>query len=276
MDDYEDSTYGDAFADVYDEWYGGISDIATTTSTLLGLVDVGPVLELGVGTGRLAVPLATAAAARRITVHGLDTSRSMLARLSERDPSGIVQPALGNMAGPLPRGPFGLVFVAYNTLFNLTSPDLQSSCFRAVADVLAPGGRFVVEAFVPDHAADPAADHPADPAADPAAGRSSDVSVRSIAAGRVVLSVSVQDPERQLAEGQFIEITESGGVRLRPWSIRYAAPDELDRMAADVGFVVEHRWASFARDPFDSNADRHVTVYRLANGHVDDRAMERT
>lgn len=260
MDDYDDTTYGDAFADVYDEWYDGISDIDTTTSTLLGLVDTGAVLELGVGTGRLAVPLATAAAARHISVHGLDTSRPMLDRLSERDPRGLVHSVLGNMAGPLPGGPYGLVFVAYNTLFNLTSPDLQASCFRAVADVLAPGGRFVVEAFVPDQAAE----------------RSSDVSVRSIAAARVVLSVSVQDPERQLAEGQFVEFTEAGGVRLRPWSIRYAAPDELDEMAAGAGFVLQHRWASFARDPFDFDADRHVTVYQLADGDVDDRAARRT
>jgi hypothetical protein len=154
---------------------------------------------------------------------------------------------LGDMAGPLPPGPFQLVVVAYNTLFNLVTPTLQADCFRAVADVLAPQGRFVVEAFVPD-----ASDE-----------RSSDVSVRSLSADRVVLSVSVRDPEHQLAEGQFVEITEAGGVRLRPWSIRYATPDELDRMAISAGFHLEHRWATFDRTPFDDDANRHVTVYRL-------------
>lgn len=246
MEGYDDSTYGDAFADVYDEWYDGISDVETTTETLLGLVDAGPVLELGVGTGRLALPLAVAARDRNITICGLDASRTMLDRLAERDPDGLVRPILGTMAGPLPGGPYELVFVAYNTLFNLTSQALQSSCFRAVNDALAPGGRFVVEAFVPDHGVT----------------RSSDVSVRSIDAHRVVLSVSTQDPDRQVAEGQFVELTEGGGVRLRPWSIRYASPDELDQLAADAGFDVENRWASFAREPFDDAAERHVTVYR--------------
>jgi hypothetical protein len=150
------------------------------------------------------------------------------------------------MTEPLPGGPYELVFVAYNTLFNLTTADLQAACFRSVAAVLAPGGRFVVEAFVPDDRRE----------------RSTDVSVRSLTADRVVLSVSVQDPDHQLAEGQFVEFTEEGGVRLRPWSIRYATPDELDEMAGAAGFTVEHRWATFARETFDDDADRHVTVYR--------------
>ena len=85
----------------------------------------------------------------------------------------------------------------------------------------------------------------------------------SAGADRIVLSVSVRDPERQLAEGQFVEITEAGGVRLRPWSIRYATPDELDRMAISAGCHLEHRWATFDRTPFDDDANRHVTVYRL-------------
>jgi SAM-dependent methyltransferase len=246
MDGYDDTTYGDAFADVYDEWYGGISDVDTTTAELLSLVTAGAVLELGVGTGRLSVPLALAGRGQGIVVSGLDTSRQMLDHLAQRDPDGLVRPMLGNMAGPLTGGPYELVFVAYNTLFNLTSHALQAACFRAVAEVLAPGGRFVVEAFVPDRTPTP----------------SSDVSVRSIAADRVVLSVSTQDPEHQLAEGQFVEITEAGGVRLRPWSIRYSSPGELDEMATDVGFHVEHRWASFAREPFDTDSQRHVTVYR--------------
>lgn len=246
MDGYDERTYGDAFADVYDDWYDGISDVEATTATLLELAGSGPVLELGVGTGRLAVPLAERGRAADLAVVGLDTSSAMLDRLERRDPDGLVERSTGTMTGPLPGGPYALVFVAYNTLFNLTSAELQASCFRAVADVLGPDGRFVVEAFVPDEARE----------------RSSDVSVRSLAADRVVLSVSVQDPERQLAEGQFVEFTEGGGVRLRPWSIRYSAPAELDAMAIAAGFAVEHRWASFGRDVFDDDADRHVTVYR--------------
>lgn len=244
MRGYDDTSYGDAFADVYDDWYEGISDVAITVATLVDLADDGDVLELGVGTGRLAVPLAAAGAS---TVTGIDTSQAMLDRLAERDPDDLVATACCSMVGPLPTGPFDLVFVAYNTLFNLTEPAHQAACFDAVAEVLAPGGRFVVEAFVPD----------------PGRVTGSDVSVRSLTADRVVLSVTVQHPDDQIAEGQFIEMTEAGGVRLRPWSIRYAGPVELDSMAGAARLHVEHRWASFARDPFDDDSERHVTVYQL-------------
>lgn len=248
MDGFDDTTYGDAFADVYDEWYSDISDVDATVATLVELADGSPVLELGVGTGRIAVPLATAGRQHGVTVTGIDNSAAMLDRLAARDPEQLVVPVLGSMVDDLPAGPFGLVLVAYNTVFNLRTHALQARCFAAVAAVVAPGGRFVVEAFVPGDT-----DRGA-----------SDVSLRSLSADRVVLSVSVQHPERNVAEGQFVEITEAGGVRLRPWSIRYATPAELDEMAADAGWTVEHRWQTFAREPFDRDAERHVTVYRKA------------
>lgn len=247
MDGYDDTTYGDAFADVYDDWYESISDIDETVETLLDLAGAGAVLELGVGTGRLAVPLAMAGEPVGTSVRGIDTSQAMLDRLTVRDGGGRVAATLGNMTGPLPDGPFTLVFVAYNTLFNLTDARSQTACFEVVAGALAPGGRFVVEAFVPD--------------LERSSG--SDVSVRSLTADRVVLSVSVQHPEQQLAAGQFVELTEAGGVRLRPWSIRYAGPAELDSMAESAGFRLEHRWRSFAREPFADDSERHVSVYRL-------------
>lgn len=238
--------YGESFADVYDDWYADVSDIDATVSTLLELAEGGRVLELGVGTGRLAIPLAAAGAPHGVHVTGIDSSTAMLERLASADPAGLVTAMNGNMADPLPNGPYDVVFAAYNTLFNLTADMLQRDCFAAVADAIRPGGRFVVETFVP-----PATEHP-----------NSDVSVRSLAADRVVLSVSVQDPDRQVAEGQFVEFTESGGVRLRPWSIRYASIVELDDVAGDTGFEVEHRWESFAREPFVGGSERHVTVYR--------------
>lgn len=244
MEGYDSRTYGDAFADVYDDWYSGISSIEATVATLLTLAGDGPVLELGVGTGRLAVPLAAAGA----RVVGVDTSPAMLARLAERDPAGSVEPVLGDMVDGLPDGPFTLAFVAYNTIFNLTGDGEQARCFDAVAARLVAGGRFVVEAFVP-------ADPP--PSGDV-------VGIRTMAADRVVLSLTRNDPDRSAASGQFVELTESGGVRLRPWSIRYATPSELDAHAAAAGFTVEHRWEQFTRDPFDAGSSRHVTVYRLA------------
>jgi SAM-dependent methyltransferase len=246
MEGYDERTYGDAFADVYDEWYEGISDVDVTVLELLALAGQGPVLELGVGTGRLAVPLAEAGLAGGVRVVGVDSSRAMLDRLAWRDPGGLVEAVEGDFGGELPDGPFALVFVAYNTLFNLTADGAQARCFAAVAERLLPGGRFVVEAFVPD---------------DPPR-RGDDVSVRSLSADRVVLSISVNDPDRQSAEGQFVELTEGGGVRLRPWSIRYSTPDQLDAYAEAAGLVLEHRWEQFGGEPFGADSSRHVSVYR--------------
>jgi SAM-dependent methyltransferase len=248
VDGYGSHTYGEAFADVYDEWYSGISDVDATVADLLELAEGGPVLELGVGTGRLAVPLAEAGRVGGVRVIGVDTSPQMLDRLTERDTARLVHTVEADMVTGLPAGPFTLVFVAYNTLFNLTDDGAHAACFRAVAERLQPGGRFVIEAFVPD-----------DP---PRHG--DDVAVRTLSADRVVLSVTRHDSDRQLAAGQFVELTESGGVRLRPWSIRYATPAQLDGLARAAGFDLEHRWAGFGGAPFDSDSPRHVSVYRLA------------
>jgi len=241
MRGYHDSSYGDAFADVYDDWYHGISDIATTTEVLAGLAAGGTVLELGVGTGRLAIPLAATGA----TVYGLDASAAMLDRLRANDPGGTVQAVLGDMVDGLPPGPFTLAFVAYNTFFNLLTEQRQQACFAAVAARLTEGGAFVVEAFVPDPLHEPA----------------SSVTLRSLTADRVVLSVSTADAEAQRAEGQFIDITETGGVRLRPWSIRWATPAQLDEMAAAAGLRLVDRWESFERGRFGTESERHVSVF---------------
>ncbi len=239
MDGFHEASYGDAFADVYDEWYGGISDVEATVSTLAALADGRPVLELGVGTGRLAVPLAAAG----VDVTGVDSSAAMLEILAAK--SDAVTALRADMVDGLPDGPFGLVFAAYNTFFNLTTAARQQACFDAVAARLAPGGMFVIEAAVPDPQR-------------PAGGT---VAVRSIAADRVVLSVDVHVPEDHRVDAQLIELTEAGGVRLRPASIRYAAPPELDAMAAAAGFDVGERWEDFAQAPFVADSAQHVTVY---------------
>jgi SAM-dependent methyltransferase len=239
---YDDQSYGEGFADVYDDWYHEISDVGASTSTLKDLAAGGRVLELGVGTGRLALPLAAAG----VTVHGVDTSQAMLDRLLAKPGAGAIQVAVADMVDGLPDGPFSLVFVAYNTFFSLLSDDRQRACMHAVAARLSPGGAFAIEAFVPD----------------PAHETTSSVTVRSVLVDRVVLSVSVADPTAQRAEGQYIDITEAGGVRLRPWSIRWATPAQLDEMAAQAGLQLESRWGAFDRSPFDAESARHVAVYR--------------
>jgi hypothetical protein len=156
--------------------------------------------------------------------------------------------SVADMVDGLPTGPFAVVFVAYNTFFGLLTEERQQACMAAVASRLAPGGAFAIEAFVPDPEHEPA----------------SSVAVRSVHVDRVVLSVSTADPAAQRAEGQYIDITETGGVRLRPWSIRWATPGQLDDMAGRAGLRLDSRWGGFDRSPFDAESARHVSVYRLA------------
>ncbi len=250
MRGYDSTSYGKGFADVYDDWYGDVTDVAATISRMVDLVGtvgtVGPVLELGAGTGRLAVPMARAG----LIVTAVDSSREMLDQLHALDTAGSVVVVHGDMVDDLPDGPFAAALIAYNTIFNLLDNGAQQACFAAVAARLAPEGVFVVEAFVPE------SDTPA----------GSDVSVRSMAVDRVVLSVSQTTPSTQQAEGQFIEITETGGVRLRPWSVRWATPEQLDAMAATAGLVLDARYADMAGTPFDSESTQHVSVYRRPTG----------
>jgi SAM-dependent methyltransferase len=245
MRDFVSSSYGDAFADVYDDWYHDISDVPATVALLADLAgSEGDVLELGVGTGRLACPLA----AKVRSVTGIDTSERMLEQLAANDTRGDIAAVLGDMVDDLPDGPFHLVFVAYNTLFNLLSSERQQACFEAVARRLHPDGAFLVEVFVPSP-----------PDVGPAG---SELTVRSIAADRVVLSASRHDTATQSAEGQFIEITERGGVRLRPWAIRWSSPAELDQMAERAGLQLTQRWGDVDRSEFETASVRHVSVYR--------------
>jgi len=240
---YDSTSYGDGFADVYDEWYSDVTDVDATVTLVDELALSGRrVLELGVGTGRLAIPMDR----QGLTVTGIDSSRAMLDRLTAHPDASSVNAICGDMVDDLPDAEFDVCLVAYNTLFNLLDAETQRRCFVEVARRLATGGSFVVEAIVPDH--DAPAGH--------------DVSVRSMASDRVVLSVSDHRPEEQRTNGQFVELTEAGGVRLRPWSIRWADPTELDDMAHAAGLELERRVGDMAGAPFDDRSDHHVSVYR--------------
>ena len=195
------TTYGDAFADVYDQWYPGVSDIAATVTLLERLARRSRargarVLELVAGTGRLAIPLSQTG----LSVTALDASPAMLAQLRGADVEQRVQTLEADMVDGLPPGPFDAVLVAYNTFFSgLLDPGRQHDCFAGVAHRLAPRGSFVIEAFVPE---DPprSGDH---------------VGIRSMTASAVVLSVSRHQPDRQQAEGHFVELRDGEPVRLR-------------------------------------------------------------
>lgn len=250
MRGYDDASYGEGFADVYDDWYADISDVDTTVATLVELAALGSrasgrVLELGVGTGRLAIPLA----ATGLDVHGIDSSAAMLQRLAAKAGASNVNVSLGDMVDDLPNGPFALAFIAYNTIWNLLTEQRQGRCFAQVAQRLISGGAFVVEALVPDPSLH-------DPPAQ--------IGVRSMTVDRVVLSVTLGTAVEQRAEGHFIEITEAGGVHLRPWSIRWLTIEQLDAMAAAAGLVLAERWQAFDQTPFTAASTRHVSVYRKA------------
>ncbi|MEO6126122.1 MAG: class I SAM-dependent methyltransferase [Ilumatobacteraceae bacterium] len=249
MQGYDNSSYGEAFADVYDDWYADISDVVATVDALARMAATTaplPIVELGVGTGRLALPLAEAMPG--IDIFGIDSSPSMLAAAAAKGVAANVHLIDGDMVTGLAtvadQRPLGLVFVAFNTFFNLGSAATQQACFDAVAARLAPGGRFVIEAFVPDEPAR----------------RGDHIEVKSLQTDRVVLSIARYDGQQHV-EGQFVEFTESGGVRLRPWSIRYLTPDELDTMAAAAGLTLSDRWETFAGQPFDDDSSRHVSIF---------------
>ena len=200
-------------------------------------------LELGVGTGRLARPLA----ARTATVFGVDASAAMLSRLvGHLETDATIHGVRADMARlPFASGTFALAFVAYNTLFNLPDLDSQRWCFDSVASCLATGGAFVIEAFVP---------RPDDESVQ-------GVAVRDIAIDRVVMTASRLDHVDQTITGQHIEIRESG-IRLRPWFLHYLHPEQIDELAATAGMPLEKRFAGWHREPFGDDSDSHVSVYR--------------
>ncbi len=244
MHGFNPETYGDSFADVYDRWYPDVSDTDGTVAKLLELAVDGIIVELGIGTGRLALPLIAAGR----SVRGIDASAAMIAELTKKPNADQIDIIHGDMAA-VPFGAAGeasLVFVAFNTFFNLPSAHAQASCFASAAEVLAPGGRFVVETFV--------APNPSDL---PRRG----LSTHTVDADRVVLTATETNAQEQSIRGQHIEFTD-GGVRLRPWFLRFASVTELDDMAKTAGLALEERTADWQGAAFDSGSEQHVSIYR--------------
>jgi SAM-dependent methyltransferase len=240
--------YGASFADVYDDWYAEPSPSTTTqtVATLAALAGAGPVLELGVGTGRLAVPLA----ARGLGVWGIDSSPEMLAVLATKPGAEAVNVQCRNMAAELPAGPFALVFIAFNTFFNLLTSADQQACFRHVSEVLSPNGLFAVETFV--------ADDPTDGDAT-AIGEPLRVDVKAESPTGAVLMVTATHGQR--VDGEHIEVRYGQPIRRRPWSIRWSTLAQLDAMANATGLVVRNRWATWQGERFEATSTGHVTVY---------------
>jgi SAM-dependent methyltransferase len=247
-DPFVPGTYGRSFADVYDRWYPVDETSAAAVRRISSLAGPGGgVLELGVGTGRLAIPLATAGH----PVHGMDASAEMLEVLRSKASGDLaIVAVLGDAGDALdwPEGPYDVVVAAFNLMFNLAEPAAQEGCFRAAAGVLAEGGALVVETFLP-------------------ASIEQDerrLEVKEVSVERVVLIATDSAAGTGVVTGQHIELVDGEPVRLRPWRIRVVGLDELDALAAAAGLRLEERHGDWAGAEFDPQGAAHVSVYRRA------------
>jgi SAM-dependent methyltransferase len=209
---------------------------------LAGLAGGRRVLELAIGTGRVALPLA----GRGIAVEGIDASEAMVARLRARPGGASIPVVIGDMAQVPAVGPFGLVYLVFNALFGLLSQARQAECFRSVARVLGPGGGFVIECFVPDLTR---------------FDRGQRVQARAVTEDRAILELSRHDVAQQRITTQIVTF-DGQGTRLRPVALRYSWPSELDLMAQQAGLRLRERYSGWDRQSFDSSSAGHVSVFQ--------------
>nr|WP_030501455.1 class I SAM-dependent methyltransferase [Micromonospora purpureochromogenes] len=232
--------FGRLWAATYDG--PGNPDPAPAVDFLAPLADGGPVLELAVGTGRVALPLA----ARGLAVEGVEASPEMVAHLRAKPDGADMPVTIGDMADVPVAGPYRLVFLVFNTLFNLVSEERQAACFRNVARVLAPGGAFVIEAFVPD---------PAD------FDRDEQVQVWGVTEDSATIRLHRYDRAAQTFVRQTVTF-DASGVHLKPFAMRYAWPEQVDELAERAGLRLTERYADWDRSPFDADSRSHISVYR--------------
>jgi SAM-dependent methyltransferase len=241
MKDYEPIlSFGEDTAEVYDQTPRG--DEAETVAFLEGLAQGGPALELAIGTGRIGLPLA----ARGVGLAGIDLSPAMVARLRAKPGGDQIPVTIGDFADVAVPGHYRLIYIVFNTLFNLLTQDDQVRCFENVAAHLTDDGAFVVEAFVPTYLNRLRDDQYVD--------------AEAIDVNEVRLDVGRHDPVRQVLDESHVVLSREG-VRLYPIVTRYAWPSELDLMARIAGLRLKDRWAGWNREPFMATSPRHVSVY---------------
>jgi SAM-dependent methyltransferase len=242
---FDAAAYGRAAARDYDALHPGL-DTAAAVRTLAELAAGQPVVEFGIGTGRLALPLA----GHGLDVHGIEGSPEMAAELRRKPGGDKIPVTIGNFAEVLAGTGFGLAVLAINTIYALPSQDAQVDCFRNAARHLRAGGRFVVEAWIPD----------------PGAFRN----------GRAMRPVQIGEEHVELEIAQIHPATQtmlttklhlSGqGTALIPANHRYAWPSELDLMARLGGLRLAYRWQDWAQAPFGDDSTAHVSVWEKVPG----------
>lgn len=243
---FDPDTFGKLNAETYDAGLAGQteSDPSAAVERLAELARGGPVLELAIGTGRIALPLA----ARGLAVSGIEGSPEMVAHLREKPSGADIPVVIGDMADVAIEGQYALVALVFNTLFNLTSQEAQVRCFAGAARRLTADGVFVIEAFVPEIA------------------RYADRQrVRTLHVGfeGAVIEASTYDPLTQRIDYQRLRIG-NRGVRATPLALRVAWPAELDLMAQLAGLRLRDRWADWNGAPFTADSQSHISVYARA------------
>jgi len=234
--------FGAAVAARYDDELGEWGDaavIAETVEFLAALAGDGAALELGVGTGRIALPLA----GRGVRVHGIDLSEAMVGRLRAKPDAGAVAVTIGDFATTRVEGSFSLAYLVFNTIMNLTTQEAQVACFENVAAHLEPGGCFVVEVGVPG--------------------------LQRLAPGQTIQDFDVSEASWGLDEYDVVEqglkshyfVFEDGGVRHSATPFRYAWPAELDLMARIARLSLRERWGDWDRTAFTAESGKHVSVW---------------
>jgi len=241
MKDYQPAmSFGEEIAAMYRDARRGDEDAAV--GFLADLAGGGPTLELAVGAGRIALPLV----ARGIRVDGIDISPAMIAQLRAKPGGAGIAVTVGDFADVPVAGAYHLIYVVWNTLFNLLTQEDQVRCFENVAAHLTDGGAFVVEAFIPAFLY-----------------RLRDeqyVDAEAIEVNEVRLDVGRHDPVKQLLDESHVFLSREG-VRLNPIVTRYAWPSELDLMARIAGLRLKERWGGWNREPLTSASSMHVSVY---------------
>ena len=251
MNDYTAATYGDKIAEVYDEMYPMRANVAPTVDALAQFANGGAALELGIGTGRVALPLAE----RGVEVHGIDASEAIVAKMRAKPGGDAIPVTISDFSEFRLRDgasdkKFSLVYVVFNTLFQATSQEAQVQCFRSAAAHLTDDGVFVVEAFVPDPTRFVRM-------------RDDNVTVTVNEEEIALIDLVKHDPVNQHVSSQEIFTGESG-IKLYPVQVRYSWPSELDLMAQLAGMRLRERWGDWDGSPFTASCENHISIYESA------------
>lgn len=232
-------------AEDYDEFVNYASRLPETDAEVAGLsrlADGGRALELGAGTGRVAIPLA----ATGVDVHAIEIDPAMIAQLNAKPNSHLVSVHPGDMADVDAQGSFDLIYAVFGTLFMLPTQQTQVRCFRNAAARLAPGGTFLVEALMPGTGG----------------GAGSGVTNANATDDRVILNVTESDPVAQTIDTRQVAMS-AAGIEIHPVHVRYSWPSELDLMAQLGGMRRRARWSSWQQHPFTADDQRHISLYEL-------------